>query len=251
MKKILIVDDEMSLRELMGQAFEKEGFDVETAPNALQALDMLTRETFDAVVVDHKLPGESGLDLLKKLRQRNTEIPAIVYSGALTTELEKEAREAGANEVMAKSLGIPALILQIKTFMEASRRLATRHRESPILVVDDDAGVRNVLISFFQQKGYTLLSAENGEKALEILSTHNVSVVLLDIDMPVMDGLKTLARIREIKPELGVVMATAEQDSLRIQTALKLGAYSYVLKPFDFLYLELVVLSKLILAGKE
>ena len=63
--------------------------------------------------------------------------------------------------------------------------------------------------------------------------------------MPGMDGLTTLEKLLEINPKLGIVMVTGRQDDESIKTAIGLGAYGYVLKPFDFLYLELVVMSKL------
>ena len=63
-----------------------------------------------------------------------------------------------------------------------------------------------------------------------------------------MDGLATLERLLEINPKLGIVMVTAVQDDEKIKKALELGAYGYVVKPFDFLYLELVVMSKLAIA---
>ena len=74
------------------------------------------------------------------------------------------------------------------------------------------------------------------------------AVVLLDINMPEMDGLTTLKKLRDINAKLGVVMVTGVQDDEKVKKAIELGAYGYVLKPFDFLYLNLVVMSKLIIA---
>jgi len=63
--------------------------------------------------------------------------------------------------------------------------------------------------------------------------------------MPVMDGLTTLEKLLEMKPGICVVMVTGRQDDDKVKKALELGAYNYVLKPFEFLYLELVIKSKL------
>jgi response regulator of citrate/malate metabolism len=63
-----------------------------------------------------------------------------------------------------------------------------------------------------------------------------------------MDGLATLPKLLEINPKLGIVMVTAEEEDEEVKQALSLGAYSYVLKPFDFVYLELVVVSRLAIA---
>ncbi|MCK5179704.1 MAG: response regulator, partial [Candidatus Omnitrophica bacterium] len=114
-----------------------------------------------------------------------------------------------------------------------------------ILIVDDEVEVRSVLTIFFDKKGYKTQEAENGEQALEIVRSEDFPVVLLDIDMPVMDGLTTLEKLLEMKPGICVVMVTGRQDEDKVQKALELGAYNYVLKPFEFLYLELIIKSKL------
>ena len=73
-------------------------------------------------------------------------------------------------------------------------------------------------------------------------------MVLLDIKMPGMDGITILRELLKLNPKLGVVMVTGIEDSEKVKEAIEVGAYSYVLKPFDFLYLELVVMSKLAIA---
>jgi DNA-binding NarL/FixJ family response regulator len=69
------------------------------------------------------------------------------------------------------------------------------------------------------------------------------------MNMGGMNGIDTLREILKIYPTLGVVMATGEEDDEKVHKAMEIGAYGYVLKPFDFLYLELVVASKLSIAG--
>ncbi|MFH0796481.1 MAG: response regulator [Candidatus Omnitrophota bacterium] len=121
-------------------------------------------------------------------------------------------------------------------------------REKKILIVDDEEGVRQVLREFFKKKGYKILEAKNGDEALQLVSSEKISAVLLDINMPGMDGLTTLEKMLRINPKVGVVMITGDQDDEKVNEAISLGAYGYALKPFDFLYLELVVMSKLIIA---
>ena len=96
-----------------------------------------------------------------------------------------------------------------------------------------------------------MLEAEGGRKALELAELHEIGAVLLDMQMPDMDGLTTLKKLLKVKPELGIVMVTAVQDDEKVKEAIELGAYGYVLKPFDFLYLELVVMSKLLIAETD
>ena len=251
MPKILIVDDEVHIRELLRKALSREGFEVVSVPSAEQSLEIIFKEPFDLLLLDVRLAGESGLSVLKKVREFQRDVPIVIYSGALTSELEQEARLAGANEVLSKDMDILQLVAQIKRMAKVRERIfqgPIGQEKKSLLIVDDEEGARRVLREFFKRKGFDIFEAESGEQALQLIRSKNVSVVLLDMRMPGMDGLETLKKILEINPRLGVVMATAEQDDEKIKRAIELGAYSYVLKPFDFAYLELVVMSKLKIA---
>jgi len=254
MAKILIVDDEIQIRELLRKAFAREGYEVSSVPTAEQALELIFRQPFDILLLDVRLPGESGLSVLKKVREHQKDVPVVIYTGALTPELEKEAREAGANEVLSKDIDILQLVAQIGKIVKAKDKIfksPIERGEKTLLVVDDEEGIRRVLREFFNRKGYKVFEAGDGEEALRLIHTEKVSVVLLDMILPGMDGLETLKRLLEINPKLGVVMTTAVQDDEKVKKAIELGAYSYVLKPFDFMYLKLVVMSKLAIAESD
>jgi len=254
MAKILIVDDEIQIRELLRKALARAGYEVLSVPTAEQSLELIFRQPFDLLLLDVRLSGESGISILKKVRESQKEVPVVIYSGVLTPELEKEAREAGANEVLNKDIDILQLVAQIGKIVKAKDRIfksPIERGEKSLLVVDDEEGIRRVLREFFNRKGYKVFEAGDGEEALRLIHAEKVSVVLLDMKMPGMDGLETLKRLLEIDSKLGVVMSTAVQDDDKVKKAIELGAYSYVLKPFDFLYLELVVMSKLAIAQSD
>lgn len=254
MAKILIVDDESRIRELLRKALTREGYEVVSAPSAEQSLELIFKEPFDLLLLDVRLSGESGLSVLKKVREYQKDVPIVIYSGAITPELEKEARGAGANEVLSKDVDVLQLVAQIGKIVKAKNRIFRKplaKEEKSLLVVDDEEGIRRVIREFFKRKGYRVLEAGNGEEALQIVHSEKISAVLLDMKMPGMDGIETLKKLLEINPKLGVVMATAVEDEDKVKKAIELGAYSYILKPFDFMYLELVVMSKLTIAESD
>jgi adenylate cyclase len=108
--------------------------------------------------------------------------------------------------------------------------------QGALLIVDDDEMNRDMLCRRLQRRGYTVVSAADGHRALERLASQTFDLVLLDIMMPGISGLEVLSILRETYPmaNLPVIMATAKDQSGDIVEALKLGANDYVTKPLDF-----------------
>ncbi len=102
-----------------------------------------------------------------------------------------------------------------------------------ILIVDDEASVRDSLYSWFIEDGYIVECAENAKKALSLLETRNFDIVLADIKMPGMDGLEMQRRIKTLNKDSVVIIMTAFASVDTAVRALKDGAYDYITKPFD------------------
>lgn len=118
-----------------------------------------------------------------------------------------------------------------------------------ILVVDDETSVVEVLSEYFSGQGYTVKTASSGEQALTALPEYRPAVVLLDVRMPGLDGVEVLRRIRANDTSIAVIMVTANEDVDLARETLKLGAFDYVAKPFDFGYLDQAVTLGLIQFG--
>jgi DNA-binding NtrC family response regulator len=102
-----------------------------------------------------------------------------------------------------------------------------------ILIVDDEASVRDSLYSWFIEDGYFVECAENAKKALSILESKNFDIILADIKMPGMDGLEMQRRIKTLNKDSIVIIMTAFASVDTAVRALKEGAYDYITKPFD------------------
>ncbi|MFH1826787.1 MAG: sigma-54 dependent transcriptional regulator [bacterium] len=104
--------------------------------------------------------------------------------------------------------------------------------KSVILAVDDEADMLETFQSVLK-KHYKVKTADSGEKALKIIAAEPIALVLLDIRMPKMDGLQTLAKIKELDSKLEVIMVSASKDITSAVEAMKSGAFDFVSKPFD------------------
>src|SRR5881296_3833775 len=114
-----------------------------------------------------------------------------------------------------------------------------------ILVVDDEAPVREVLTEYFATEGYAVEVAASGIEALVAIRDARADLVLLDVRMPGLDGIQVLRRIRELTESVPVIMVTANEDVGLAKETLRLGAFDYVAKPFDFEYLDRAVAAAL------
>ncbi len=104
-----------------------------------------------------------------------------------------------------------------------------------ILVVEDEDAIRGFILLNLQKCGYSVLDADCGEKGLELYKEHSseIDVVLLDVMMPGIDGYETCKKIREISPDVGIIMLTAKAQEADKVMGLSSGADDYVTKPFS------------------
>ena len=129
-----------------------------------------------------------------------------------------------------------------KTYTDKSGERMTK-----ILVVDDEAPIRDMLKKYLIRKGYEVFDADNGISALQIVRDQKPSIVLLDIRMPKGDdGVEVLRKIKEADKNIGVIMITAVSDSAIADKCMELGAFDYITKPISLEYLEECLLAKLL-----
>ena len=110
-----------------------------------------------------------------------------------------------------------------------------------VLVVDDEAMIRNLLEKILAKEGYNILQAQDGKMALDIVNSQKVDIVVSDMNMPGMDGLELLKYIKKNRPEIGVVMMTGEGDEYTVKDALLAGADEYIAKPFESFEIKMIV----------
>jgi two-component system OmpR family response regulator len=101
-----------------------------------------------------------------------------------------------------------------------------------ILIVDDEVGVRELLTDALGLGGFDTLEAKDGMSALALIRKHKPDLLIIDINMPVMDGLELLERVRASKNQVPAIMLTARKDRTDVSRGLRLGADDYVTKPF-------------------
>ncbi len=134
MARVLIVDDEKSIRFTLSEILRRDGFEVASAEGAEEALRLLSADGLDVVVTDIVLPGKSGVDLLKAIRTTAPDIQVIMMTGEPTVETASEAVRSGACDYMMKPVTKEAILravrhaAEIKSLDDERRRLTEENR---------------------------------------------------------------------------------------------------------------------------
>ena len=122
------------------------------------------------------------------------------------------------------------IFFKVFYFMNQTKKI---QKKSQILVVDDDVDIRSILIDQLSVCNFNFFEANNGKEALEIISKHEIDLVITDIKMPVMDGITLSTKINELDQFIPVIFVTAFADADNILSALRSGAFEFISKPFQ------------------
>jgi CheY-like chemotaxis protein len=254
LRQLLVVEDDpaeqMSIAELIGD----EDVEITAATTGADALARLKERAFDCVVLDLRLPDISGFDLLTEIQQdpKLRDTPIVVFTGRELTDAEEGELRKKAKSIVLKGVRSPERLLD-ETALFLHRVIADmpptkqqmienlHQSDEPlegrkVLVVDDD--IRNIfaLNSLLERHDMQVVSATNGQDAIDLVEdTPDLSLVLMDIMMPEMDGYETMRRIRA-NPKfryLPIIALTAKAMKGDREKCLEAGASDYVAKPVN------------------
>jgi two-component system response regulator (stage 0 sporulation protein F) len=106
-----------------------------------------------------------------------------------------------------------------------------------VLVIDDQPGIRRLLVEVLNEEGYQVVTAANGYEGLQQAKASNPHLILMDMKMPGMDGIETLKELKKVGQGDRVIMMTAYGELDLVNQAREIGAYDYITKPFDVIKL--------------
>jgi CheY-like chemotaxis protein/HAMP domain-containing protein/signal transduction histidine kinase len=253
-RQLLVVEDDPAERMSIEELIRHDDVEITSVGTGAEALDAMREIEFDCVVLDLKLPDISGFDLLAEV-QKNPDlrdVPIIVFTGRELTPDEETQLRKMAKSIVLKGVQSPERLLDetalflhrvVADLPPAKQRMLESLNQSDealiekkVLVVDDD--VRNIfaLTSLLERHKMQTVVAGSGEEAINIVQkTPDVSLVLMDIMMPEMDGYETMRRIRQ-DPHfrmLPIIALTAKAMKGDREKCLEAGASDYIAKPVN------------------
>ena len=248
MSKILIIDGEGGVVDLLKVVLARAGHEVLTPADAISGLESYKRERPNLVLLDRDLPKMAGLQVMRVIKEREPQAKIIVLNRTADPEREVQYRRLGASIFMDKAAGVDTLLKVVERSLRSEPGAGGDdwNADSVVLVIDDDAGVRQVLKRFLVGKGYRVTAVASGQEAMSLVRSDWPHVILLDVNMPKMHGVKALQAIRRINAQVPVMMISGQEDMETVGDCLRLGAFDYVLKPLDLHYLEISIWGKLL-----
>lgn len=230
--RVVIVDDSLTVRMDLGEAFREAGFDTVLCATAAEARVALAGGPAAVAVVDVMLPDADGVELLAELRSNpDTEgTPVILLSGEAEVKDRVRGLKRGANEYIGKPYESGYVVARARELL----RRGSRHPDSPpaILIIDDSLTYRQELSESLHNAGYTVAMAASGEEGLRIAADLRPDALVVDGVMPEMDGTAVVRRIR-LDPGLHAtpcLLLTASEGAAGEVVALDAGSDAYVRK---------------------
>lgn len=251
MSKILIMDESPNLTGFLRDILSRKGYSVHVVSDPSTGIQHVKNQKPALVFAGVREARKGAWEDVGRLRGADDAIPVVVLADTVTKDSEEKSTEAGCKGLIYKGLKPEVFLQKVLDACMAHAPLSLEGSleasKGRLLVVDDEAIIRDVLARFFRRKGYSVSTAKNGKEALERVKKDRPHLMLLDIRMPEMDGFEVLKRLREIDREVAVMMITANTDLGEAQKTIELGACDYIVKPFHLDYLETTVMAKLLL----
>ena len=208
---ILVIDDDALVRDLLFRFLQREGFAVLQAADGKEGLALARSHRPDVIILDLIMPGLDGWQVMVALNADQAMAGTQVIILSMLDD-HRSGYALGATQVLTKPVDRERLLAALR-----------HHRRArPILVVDDDPMMRTLLRRQLEAEGQSVIEADGGEAALQVLAHTRPGLILLDLLMPGMTGFEFLAALRQLPAgqSVPVVIITAmemtEQDRARL-----------------------------------
>ena len=223
--RVLVVDDNEEFCRNVDDILQLKDYEVVIANDGFKALELIEQNNFAVVIMDVKMPVMDGVETYKKVKEIAPGIPVIMVTAFSVEELIRDALREGAYGFLRKPLDFDKLF---KLMDKAVNGML-------VLVTDDDENLCANIKDTLTDKGYRVCTAYDGETAIQRAWENNFDVMLIDLKLPLLNGLGTYLSIRDIRPNVVAIIITGYPVKMSdlVTKALQKGAYDCLEKPID------------------
>ena len=244
-KSILVIDDDLTIRKVIGHHLRKNSYASFEVENASQAFDILEKENVDLVLCDVTMDEMDGFEFCRKVRENVNHrfLPFVFVTAKSSLEDKSMAMEVGGDDIITKPFDVDELLIKVKALLRRSeiykqfglkKNLQTAFSERPakILFVDDDPSISKLFKYNLERAGFECVLASNADEAMESIKNLIPDIIVSDIMMPKVDGFqfrKMLLADNELK-NIPFIFLTAKGEEKDILDGYDLGITDYVIK---------------------
>ncbi len=236
---VLVVEDTDAIASLISTVLSRQGYEVAVAPDAKTALGRVDERWPDLLLTDIQLPGMDGLELIRRVRDRvdRPRVPVVAMTGQAGAADRAECFAAGADDYLEKPFRLPDLVQVVETHCPTASSASTNGQGSTgpiVLIAEDNEAAISLLSDALSAQGFRVSSVRSGAEALAAIDANRPDLIVSDIQMPGMDGLELIRRLRA-RPDLtgvGILAVTALAMPGDRERCLAAGADEYVSKPY-------------------
>ena len=235
--RILIVDDSLTVRMDLGEAFEVAGFTNTLCSTLSEARGALVKGSFDLIILDVLLPDGDGIEFLREIRTTPSTAGAPVMLLSSEAEVRDRVRglNTGADEYVGKPYDQSYVVARARELLRKREPANESPKSKTVLVIDDSPTFREELKFVLESSGYSVVTAGSGEDGLRAALDARPAVIVVDGVLPGIDGSTVIRRIRAdaVLRSTPCILLTASEERSGELRALEAGADAYVRKEED------------------
>jgi len=230
--RILIIEDSAAQRRLMSEYLKKIDAKLEIVEDGTVGLERALAGGFDLILSDIELPGISGLEICRRVKNECNPSVAVILVSTLSADLDIERGfEAGAAAYLPKPFRGEDLLHIVEDAMHKT----FVHQQQRILIVDDSSVIRTILARGLNESGFETVCAANGVEAFRLAREKKPDLVLTDLNMPEMNGMQLCRQLKHDSElhDLPLVVMSANGDKGTMRRMVSMGAAGFLVKPFS------------------
>ncbi len=256
-RKVLVIDDERVVCNSCGRALRQEGYKVSVATDGQAAIEKASHETFDVIIVDLKMPGLCGMDVLRTLRRKMPEARVVVITGFSSVASEIEARQLGASDYLPKPFTPKELTETMervfrtgdhshdppaKTAMSSDEFLSesvTDHlpeeafADARILLANNNRAEMMFLREALSSEPWQLRTASRHEDVIESIQKGQSDILIIGVEALGRKVYEFIPEVRKLGGNIPIIVASGDPSLELARRVRELGIFFYLMEPFD------------------
>ena len=202
--RVLIADDIGATRRMLSNHLKNAGYTPVEASGGIETINQVEAGGIDVLLLDYQMRDMNGLEVLQELRMRGKTLPTIMISAHATPEIISKSRIFGAVDFFEKPIDFPTLISRLKSIVGHGKGETAQRNK--ILIVEDDSQMRTLVVRALEHLEVDILEASDGYEARTELQFSNIQLVILDMNLPGIDGQQLLREIEEAGGTMKVII---------------------------------------------